>query len=226
MNTPKIKIIKNGPYLVTGNIKLSEKIITPNGMGYLWTEGRSLPQSESYALCRCGQSKHAPFCDVAHRLFDFSGKETASKDPFSKRAQLLEGQGIDLLDDGRCAFARFCHRQNGDAWELTEESSKLENRKEAITAAKECPAGRLVALDKSGHAMEEEYEPAIEIIQDPEREVSGGIFVKGKIAIESENGELYEPRNRVVLCRCGHSTNKPFCDAAHVSYGFQDKIEK
>lgn len=26
----------------------------------------------------------------------------------------------------------------------------------------------------------------------------------------------------VVLCRCGHSTNKPYCDGAHVHVGFVD----
>ncbi|SHJ19036.1 hypothetical protein SAMN02745691_01502 [Parasporobacterium paucivorans DSM 15970] len=30
----RIKIIKNGPYVVTGNVPLSENIITPRGMEY------------------------------------------------------------------------------------------------------------------------------------------------------------------------------------------------
>ena len=31
----------------------------------------------------------------------------------------------------------------------------------------------------------------------------------------SAEGKLYEVRNRVTLCRCGKSTNKPFCDSSH-----------
>ena len=61
-----IKIIKDGPYLVTGKIALKEKIIVPNGEGYLYEDGRELPQSEQYALCRCGKSKNPPFCDGTH----------------------------------------------------------------------------------------------------------------------------------------------------------------
>lgn len=221
----KIKIIKNGPYLVLGNVKLSEKIIKPKGKGYVWREGRKLPQGERYLLCRCGESKNHPFCDGSHIEAGFDGTETASRESFLERAELLEGPGIDMLDDGRCAFARFCHRKKGDAWQLTMQSGKSRCREEAVRAASECPAGRLVAVTKEGREIEPDYEPAIEIIQDPEMGVGGPIFVKGGIPIESADGHTYEIRNRVTLCRCGRSQNKPFCDAMHVPEGFNDKTE-
>jgi CDGSH-type Zn-finger protein len=219
----KIKIIKNGPYIVSGNIPLHEKVITANGHTYEYQTGRTLPQAETYALCRCGKSKIAPFCDGSHLKFDFFGEETASKAEYRQRARMMEGPGIDLLDDDRCAFARFCHREGGNVWELVQHSEIEENRAEAIIAACDCPAGRLTAVDKDGTVYEPVYEPSIEIIQDPERGVSAGIFVKGGIPIESADGTMYETRNRVVLCRCGKSNNKPFCDATHVLIGYRDK---
>jgi CDGSH-type Zn-finger protein len=45
--------------------------------------------------------------------------------------------------------------------------------------------------------------------------VSGPIWVRGGISVYSGQGMLYEVRNRVTLCRCGKSTNKPFCDSSH-----------
>ena len=219
----RIKILKNGPYLVSGNIPLSEKIIMFSDGENRFIDGRQLHQSEEYALCRCGKSKNAPFCDGTHVKTEFDGTETAQNNTYESRSELLEGPGIDLLDDNRCAFARFCHRKKGDAWQLVENSDNEENMEEAIRATSDCPTGSLVALDKQGNEIEPEYEPSIDIIQDCQRSVSGGIFVKGGIPIESSDGSAYEVRNRVVLCRCGKSKNKPFCDATHILVDFVDK---
>jgi CDGSH-type Zn-finger protein len=220
---PRIRILKDGPYLVSGAVRLSEKVIVPHGNGYRYEEGRELPQHESYSLCRCGYTKTPPFCDGSHVHSDFDGSETACKNGYNVRAARITGSGLDLLDDGRCAFARFCHRDSGDAWELAQFSSSRYHHDEAVIAANECPAGRLTAVEKDGTVHEPQYEPAIEILQDPEENVSAGIFVKGGIPIESADGSVYEIRNRVVLCRCGMSRNKPFCDAAHVSEDYHDR---
>lgn len=219
----RIKVLKDGPYLVTGGVPLYESVITPKGNGYEYKPGRPLPQRETYTLCRCGHTSTPPFCDGSHARHGFSGEETADRSDYSKRATKLEGAGLDLLDDGRCAFARFCHRETGDAWELSEDSDTPYNKSEAIIAANECPAGRLTAVEKDGKVHEPDYSPAVEILQDPEEEVSAGIFVKGGIPIESADGTTYEIRNRVVLCRCGFSRNKPFCDMQHIVEGFLEK---
>jgi CDGSH-type Zn-finger protein len=219
----KIKVTKNGPYIVTGGVPLKEKIIVPKGKHYVFEEGRTLPQRETYALCRCGKTKTPPFCDGTHGKIGFEGKETASKAPYDERAELIKGSGLNLLDDYRCALARFCHRDKGTAWELIENSEEEENKQEAIRAAVECPAGRITAVYKNGEKIEPGHEPEVVILQDPEMDVSSGIFVKGYIPIESEDGTLYETRNRVMLCRCGHSKNKPFCDASHIDEEYSDE---
>jgi hypothetical protein len=73
----------------------------------------------------------------------------------------------------------------------------------------------------SGDFLEEKFDPMILVAEDPEKGVSAGLFVKGGIKVIGADGEAYEVRNQVALCRCGHSENKPFCDAAHVSCGYQ-----
>ncbi len=219
---PHIRIMKDGPYIVSGSVPISEKIIIPRGKGYIYEDGEPLPQRAVYSLCRCGKTKTPPFCDGSHVADHFDGTETACKTDYMSRAARIDGAGLDLLDDGRCAFARFCHREDGDAWELAEDSASEHHRSEAVIAANECPAGRLTAVEKDGTVHEPVYEPGIEILQDPEEHVSCGIFVKGGIPIESADGSRYEVRNRVVLCRCGYSGNKPFCDSRHVSEGYRD----
>lgn len=219
----KIKIVKNGPYIVTGGIDLSEKIITPKGRGYVYKDGEHFEHKETYSLCRCGKTKTSPYCDGTHTEVGFVGTEQASREPYHNRVEILEGPDLDLLDDDRCAYARFCHRQEGNAWELTQWSDDPGLKSEAIIAAYQCPTGRLVAREKDGYEIDPEYPESIEILQDPQERVSCGIFVKGGIPIESSDGFVYERRNRVVLCRCGESTIKPFCDASHITCKYRDK---
>jgi hypothetical protein len=86
-----------------------------------------------------------------------------------------------------------------------------------------CPAGRLVAWDRETNvALEPTFEPSIGLVEDPSRGLAGPLWVRGGIPIVSADGEDYEIRNRVTLCRCGASGNKPFCDGNHVKIGFTD----
>lgn len=216
-----IRITEDGPYIVRGGVPIYEKVIARDDDGYCWKDGRELPQSEKYALCRCGASKDKPFCDgKSHKRF--RGRETADRAPFDERAKLFEGPGLDLKDDERCSLSMFCHRREGSAWKLLPRSDDPEARNEIIRAACECPSGRIVAIGKDGEVFEDVLEPAIYIVQDPMRNVSSGIYVMGGIPIISADGEQYEVRNRVMLCRCGASRDKPFCDATHINKMFKD----
>ncbi len=218
----KIKIIKGGPYIVTGGIPLVEKLIVPEGSHNEYRTSHEYPLQEEYALCRCGHSKHMPFCDGCHEESGFVGNETASRMQFADRAERLEGPELTLLDDGRCAFARFCHRDEGKVWDLIRKSADPDIKESAIRGAQECPAGRLVVLDKDGQEIEPVLDQSIEVLKDVEKDVCGPLFVKGKIELESSDGSLYESRNRMALCRCGKSIRKPFCDATHISIQFKE----
>jgi len=70
--------------------------------------------------------------------------------------------------------------------------------------------------------IEHKFEKSISIIEDSQAKVSGPIWLKGGIQLESADGTFYEKRNRMTLCRCGKSKNKPFCDGSHIQSGFND----
>ena len=126
-----------------------------------------------------------------------------------------EGAVMDLTDvQSLCASARFCDRAGG-AWDNTRQSDEPEARQIAIDEVWNCPAGRLALWDKAGNFIEPELEPSILVVDDPVLDVVGPLWVRGGIPIESVDGETYEIRNRVSLCRCGKSCNKPFCDGSH-----------
>lgn len=219
MDQRKIKVSKNGPYIVKGGIPLSEQtIITDNdGYSHEWRGSKEYPRRENYALCRCGQSKGKPFCDRTHLKVDFNGTETASQEPYLDRANEIDGPALRLTDaKNLCSVARFCHRAGG-LWKLTRESDNPEAKRTAIEEAANCPSGRLVVWDKkTEEAIEPEFDQSIGLVEDPEKGVKGPIWVRGAIPVESADGISYEIRNRVTLCRCGKSSNKPFCDGSHI----------
>ena len=172
-------------------------------------------------LCRCGKSKNKPYCDGSHFAAGFNGTETASRKPFSEESVEVVGPELTLSEVPiLCSEARFCQRA-GDTWSLVKKSDDPECRKIAIEEATDCPSGRIVLKDKDGNVIEPELPPSIGLIEDVPAGYSGPIWVRGGVPIESADGFEYERRNRVTLCRCGHSKNKPFCDGSHLEIKFK-----
>jgi CDGSH iron-sulfur domain-containing protein 3 len=67
-----IKVRDDGPYLVTGAVKLTD------------AEGNELaipPGKANIALCRCGHSQNKPFCDGAHKGAGFQNQVRATPTP-------------------------------------------------------------------------------------------------------------------------------------------------
>jgi CDGSH-type Zn-finger protein len=213
----RIKITKDGPYIVTGGVPLSKQKIGNDSEGHPleWAKVEDYPLQQVYALCRCGQSRNMPFCDGSHAKSGFDGEETAERAPFSERARWTQGPDLDLMDVPVCMGAGFCHR-GGGIWNLVEHSDDPEARRIAIEVAGNCPSGRLTVFSKEGENLDPEYEPSIVVVEDPETGRSGPLWVRGGITIESADGSTYEVHHRVALCRCGKSTNKPLCDGSHM----------
>jgi CDGSH-type Zn-finger protein len=209
----KIKVTKNGPYVISDNLPINEDMVKydEEGIPVETKKGKDIPNESGCSLCRCGKSGNKPFCDGSHKITNFDGTENPeNQEKYDDQAEITEGPDLVLKDaPDFCAGAGFCHRAGG-VWELTKNSDDPMAKKIAVEECHCCPSGRLVAVDKkTGEAMEEKLEESIGI---PD---GGPLCVKGGIEIESADGKVYEKRNRVTLCRCGKSGNKPFCDGSH-----------
>ncbi len=222
----KVVITKNWPYIVSGNVPLNRDIIWTddewNSIEWIpWKEIKDL--EEPYALCRCGCSSHKPFCDGSHIKEHFDGTETASTEPYLNQARKIEWPDLVLTDaEDLCAVARFCDCCGG-IWHLTRHSDDPDNKKMAIKQACNCPSGRLTTWDKkTWEPYEINFDQSISLVEDPAQWVSGPIRMKWWVDLESESGKIYETRNRVTLCRCGKSKNKPFCDGSHIPTWFKE----
>lgn len=223
-----IKIAADGPYLVYGNPPIDQEIIIPDKTGASWVYRKGISFDSSaipVALCRCGNSRNKPFCDNSHAHTEWDPEETSSKRPLLEEAEEFEGPALILADNEKyCAFARFCDA-HGQIWNLVQEAESEEEKELVRHEAGHCPSGRLVLFEKETQKVfEPSFKPSISVLEDPAMKVSGPLWVKGGIRIESADGISYEIRNRVTLCRCGQSSNKPFCDGTHASIHFRDGL--
>lgn len=224
-----LDIDATGPYLVYGKLPIRLQVIMPDEEGYPWTyrSGRKDYHTgeDCIALCRCGYSKDKPYCDGMHDNVDWDPELTASRRPLLDDAQVIEGQTLNLTDnESYCAYARFCDAKDR-TWNMTLKSDDPQMREWAIRTANHCPAGRLKQWDKeTGKPFEPDLKPEIGIVEDPSIKASAGLWVMGGIPIRTPDGFQYQVRNRVMLCRCGASSNKPYCDGTHASFLFKDGL--
>jgi 3-phenylpropionate/trans-cinnamate dioxygenase ferredoxin subunit len=65
MSEVKITASRNGPYLVSGVVGLTD------------ADGNIYPARTKMALCRCGGSTTKPFCDGTHSKIGFQAAEQA-----------------------------------------------------------------------------------------------------------------------------------------------------
>src|SRR5215472_1204836 len=172
----KIEVTKNGPYLVSGSLPLSEQHIVTNAEGESldYKEGKQYPAQPQYALCRCGHSSNKPFCDGTHAKVQFDGTETARRELYLDLAETVDGPTVLLSDaESLCAFARFCDPK-GRIWNLVEQTDDPETRKIVEFEAGHCPSGRLVVWDKkTGKTIEPKFKPSLGLIEDTEKKVRG-----------------------------------------------------
>ena len=221
---PGVVVTKNGPYLVSGAVPLARQTIVAGPEGSeRWRESDPFPPQESYALCRCGHSANKPFCDGTHKKIGFDGTETASRQPYREQAQRIDGPALSLTDaEVLCAGAGFCE-PNGSVWKQVERTGEPGVRVTFVRQVHHCPSGRLVAWERTtGEALEPQLAVSIGLIEDSREGVSGPLWLRGRIPVISADGFAYEIRNRLTLCRCGASKNKPFCDASHYAVKFND----
>ncbi len=223
---PQVQITKDGPYVVSGKVPLSQEIIGTNeaGESTKWKHSRTYPSQERYALCRCGHSSNKPFCDGSHLTVGFDGTETAQHLPYLEQAKTLRGPSMSLTDvESLCSSARFCD-PHGSVWKLVFTTDNSLPSKHFVKQTCACPSGRLVAWDNdTGKPIEPKFEPSIALIEDPSKACSGPLWLRGGLSLIGSDGFAYEVRNRMTVCRCGASRNKPFCDGTHISIGFHDE---
>lgn len=219
----KIKVKLNGPYKVSGNIPLVHKtqVVSEYGEPLTWKkDGEIEVDPDEYELCRCGRSGIKPFCDGAHRRTGFDGTEVANTSNTTHyQMTLRSGSRFTVtMDTSLCMMSGFCGMRDTGIADLVENSSDTQARSLAIAMVERCPSGSLTyKIEPDEEEIEPDYPQQIadtvEITLDGP--IEGPLWVTGWIEIERADGQPFIPRNRVTLCKCGQSHNKPLCDGTH-----------
>jgi CDGSH-type Zn-finger protein len=159
-------------------------------------------------LCRCGESKNAPFCDGTHRTIGWQG--TCEKAP-TKDIVVWEGQRIRTrFNPTTCMHVFYCKPlKDLRETELASDGADGEAAaRELARVVSTCPSGALSFELKTNLDVQiDTSAPAIDIVE------GGEVRIKAAYTgIETMEGQAPDT---ATLCRCGRSRNKPFCDGRH-----------
>jgi CDGSH-type Zn-finger protein/uncharacterized Fe-S cluster protein YjdI len=131
-------------------------------------------------------------------------------------AELIPGPAVDIVYNGtRCIHARHCvlglpgvFRANTPGAWIHPDAASTEA---LVTVAHMCPSGAIAYRRHDGGT--EEAPPPVNLIQLRE---NGPLGVRARLVLDGVPIGM-----RAVLCRCGASRQKPFCDGSHNEIHFQ-----
>lgn len=217
---PSITSRGGGPLSVKG-LPLVRKasIHSEHGEPIAWKTSDPITDKTSYSLCRCGASANKPFCDGSHGGIDFEGADTADASTYDERAnELGASDGMSVRDDRSiCVHAGYCGTRHTNIWKQSKDMSESEVRLAIVNEVEKCPSGAITyRFDGDDADNEPDYPTQVAVIGD------GPLWVTGGVQVTTSEGVELEARNRVTLCRCGASGNKPLCDGSHKEAGFAD----
>jgi CDGSH-type Zn-finger protein/uncharacterized Fe-S cluster protein YjdI len=218
----KIVIKPGGPYIVKGNIPLVHKtqVVSEFGEPLTWKKDETIKTPDTCALCRCGKSNKMPFCDGVHKKINFEGTETADTGRTASRMVLIPG-GTNIsvkIDQSLCMESGFCGNRKANIHQLVNDTADTGIRGLVMAMVERCPSGSLTySVGKGETDIEPDLPQQIAVTTEitSDGPIDGPLWVTGSIPVERAVVKEFETRNRVTLCNCGRSKNKPLCDGTH-----------
>jgi CDGSH-type Zn-finger protein len=221
----RIVVLRDGPYVVYGGVPLrrKRKVVSAENNALTWKTGDPLETEDTYALCRCGHSGTKPFCDGTHALIGFDGTESASVQPYRELQHVHDGVGISAQRVGElCVHAAFCIGRTRPIAAMLADTGDSDVRSDVMGRIDHCPSGSYsYALERGGETIEPDLPQAVSVLEE-ENGLASALWVTGEVPVLRSDGLPLETRNRMTLCRCGHSGNKPLCDGTHREIGFHE----
>jgi len=121
-----------------------------------------------------------------------------------------------------CIHSTICFRGLPDVFDprkrpwVTPEGA---NTATIIEQVKHCPSGALSYYLNEPEANSEKVDPETETLV--EVMPNGPLKVHGNVSVKHADGTESKQTRVTTFCRCGASSNKPFCDGTHRKVGFE-----
>ena len=112
----------------------------------------------------------------------------------------------------------YCEFNDAGLSRLVTATEDTKMRSLVIAMIERCPSGALTyRIEADGPEIEPDLPQQIAVTTEitSHGPIVGPLWVTGNVPIERSDGQPFETRNRVTLCNCGHSCNKPLCDGTH-----------
>ncbi|MEU5876449.1 ferritin-like domain-containing protein [Spirillospora sp. NPDC047279] len=222
----QIVALRDGPYVVYGGVPLrrKRKIVSAGNDALTWKTGEDLETEDTYALCRCGKSGSKPFCDGTHAVAGFDGTEAAVTRPYAELQHVHDGVGISAQRVGElCVHAAFCIGRTRPIAAMLADTEDSDVRSTIMGRIDHCPSGSYsYALERGGDTIGPDLPQAISVLEEEEG-LASALWVTGGVPVLRADGEPLETRDRMTLCRCGHSAGKPLCDGTHRKIEFREE---
>lgn len=119
-----------------------------------------------------------------------------------------------------CIHSTICFKGLGQVFDpqkrpwVTPEGGTTE---QIVNQIKKCPSGALSYYmnNEAGADVKVDAETIIETMP------NGPLLIYGNVTVKEATGNLTKKNNVTAFCRCGGSSNKPFCDGSHKKIGFE-----
>ncbi|RVV97881.1 hypothetical protein EKE94_10390 [Mesobaculum littorinae] len=199
-----IEVKPNGPFIVHGPVR----VVDEDGSDVETGEDKTV-------LCRCGRSGTKPLCNRVHTRCGVRD-DTEAEPYFEDKVKTYTGRVDVLWNPLVCSHAAVCVKRAPEAFDPDQRpwihpdrgDYPLDRIRDAVRG---CPSGALRLVEDGGtpeHLIEGDRPGIV-------AEANGPLYVT-RIELQDWRpaGEGASP-DRYTLCRCGLSTNKPFCDGSH-----------
>lgn len=139
----------------------------------------------------------------------------------SAQKEYTNGEITVVWQSGKCIHSENCvnglpevFKPKEKPWIQVDDTSSGVIEK----AVSRCPSGALTTYwnnnPKTTQPESTMEKTHVEVLKD------GPLMVKGALTIKKANGEEEIKTQNTFFCRCGASSNKPYCDGSHKKVGF------